>query len=88
MCVGVFAHLAYEKSSREILSILRGGIKLARAAYLLDPALPEISIPGMMEAQIQVPGLAMVTLLRVLADMALLGDPGKPGDTQNEFTQT
>lgn len=30
----------------------------------------------------------MVTLFGVLAHMALLSDPGKPSDTQNEFAQT
>lgn len=77
--------------SWEIIS--RNSLDFARKfsdkiAYLFDPALPEVPIPGMMEAQIQVPGLAMVILFRVLAHVALLSDPGKPGDTQNEFAQT
>lgn len=75
-----------QKSLREIFSI--SCERIARVVYLFDPAFPEISIPGMMEAQIQMPGFAMVTLFGVLAHMALLSDPGKPSDTQNEFAQT
>jgi hypothetical protein len=62
--------------------------KIASVAYLFDPVFPEISIPGMMEAQIQVPSLTMMTLFGVLAHVAPLSDPRKSSDTQNEFAQT
>jgi len=78
--------VSYFVRNRAIFSI--SCERIARVVYLFDPAFPEISIPRMMEAQIQMPGFAMVTLFGVLAHMALLSDPRKPSDTQNEFAQT
>jgi hypothetical protein len=69
--------------SREIPSISHR--RTTNISHLFDPALPEVPIPWMMETQIQVPGLAMVTLFGLLAHVTLLSDPGKSSDTQNEF---
>lgn len=68
--------------------IPRGRIAEIVVTYLFDPALPQVPIARMVEAQIQMPGLAMMTLLGMLAHVTLLSDPGKPGDTQNEFAET
>lgn len=81
-------HICFVRNHLEKFSRSLSRKNSDRIAYLFDPAFPEVPIPGMMEAQIQVPGLAMVILFRVLAHVALLSDPGKPGDTQNEFAQT